>query len=151
MSKSKNISSKEVLDKMKKTEALFSALYFKYSRLFPNSNFWYQLSKEEAEHGEWIEALSESNDTLGLLVDEKSIQVIDRFNASIEIEIDTATEQNVASALEKAFRLENSFLEKRFFDLFGGHGDKYLQVVERLVVETKRHMEKVRIEKEKYQ
>jgi rubrerythrin len=144
-------SAKQIIELMIKSELDFSKLYLKYSRVFPNADFWLGLAQEENLHAEWLKALIESRD-----VDEIDTKItppafIMAMNLSVEEEIKSANNTSLIQALTKTMHLENTFLEKNYLELFEGHAESLKKVVGKLVEESRIHREKIKTELEKYE
>ena len=124
-------------------EDAIGRLYAEYARIFQDDEaFWMQFSKEESLHAEWIRSLQE-------LYEKGDVIHTGRFNEAalqtslkyIHNQIGKAREGRVtrAEALSISLSLENSLIEKKFFDAFAGDSAEVQRIRLMLVEATKKH------------
>lgn len=137
---------RRIVEFMIESEQDFFKLYLKYSRIFPNSEFWLELAREENIHAEWLQALLDSPDVEQIDTDIAPPAFIGAMNLSLKKEIASDDDVSLPVALAKVMYLENTFLENRYADVFHGNAKSVRDIIERLVSDSKKH--RVMIENE---
>lgn len=130
---------RRIVQFMIESEQGFFKLYLKYSRIFPNSEFWLKLAREENLHAEWLQALLDSPDVEKIDTNIAPPAFIGAMNLSLKKEIDSKEDISLSVALAKVMYLENTFLENRYLDIFHGNARSVQNVIERLLCEGKKH------------
>ena len=124
-------------------EEAIGRLYAEYAGIFQEDEaFWMQFSKEEFLHAEWIRSLQ-------VLNEKEEVLFTGRFNEAalqtslkyIHNQIEKAREGSVTriEALSISLSLENSLIEKKFFDAFAGDSAEVQRIRLLLVETTKKH------------
>lgn len=137
------MNSKSIIDLMVKNEEAFSRLYHKFSAIYPDSQFWIKLSKEETVHAQWLRALSESCDTRVLEVSSLTLSQIKNMLKTVDGEINSKKDISLEEALKKTLYFENSFIEHSYFDIFSDSSSSAHKVMENLKNETLQHIKRV--------
>ncbi|MCL5410279.1 MAG: hypothetical protein M1324_00275 [Patescibacteria group bacterium] len=137
------MNSKSIIDLMIKNEEAFSRLYHKFAAIYPDSQFWIKLSKEETAHAQWLRALSQSCDTRVLEVSPLTLSQIKNMLKTVEEEINSKEDLSLEEALKKTIHFENSFIEHSYFDIFSNSSPSAHRVIGNLKDETLHHIERV--------
>ncbi|HBI33823.1 MAG TPA: hypothetical protein DEA43_04240 [Candidatus Moranbacteria bacterium] len=135
----------EIISQMAKNEIKLSELYAKYAHAFPTRReFWNDIAREEVSHSAWI-------DTLKKRVEEGFIQFSsDRFNMDLlndfykyvqAEELKISEEMPLISALVASKEIEETLLEKKFFEVFKGDAPELEILLLALEYSTKNHRE----------
>lgn len=135
----------EIIDQMAKNEVKLSELYARYAHQFPaRKDFWSGLAVEEVSHSAWIK-------TLGKRVEEGNVMFSKgRFNIDLlrdfykyiqQQELDLKEGIPLISALVASKELEETLLEKRFFEVFKGDAPELEVLLLALEYSTKNHRE----------
>ena len=141
---------RRIVEFMIESEQGFFKLYLKYSRIFPNSEFWLELARQENIHAEWLKALLESSDVEKIGTEIAPPVFIGAMNLSLKKEIDSKEEISLPVALAKVMYLENTFLENRYLDIFHGNAKSVQDIITRLVHDGKKHRAMIEDEIVKY-
>lgn len=139
----------DVLELMRSYELLLKDLYKLFADKIPTEkDFWMKLSEEENKHAYWLEVLG-----VNMQKQELSLNGDSRFNlplikSSIEhvkeaVEDFNKIELNLFDALIFAKDIENSMIEKKFFEVFYGINDDFDRVMKLLKEETEKHSERI--------
>lgn len=139
----------DVLELMRNYELLLKDLYLLFADKIPTEKeFWMKLSEEENKHAYWLEVLG-----MNMQKQELSLNGDSRFNlplikSSIEhikevLEDFNKMELNLFDALVFAKDVENSMIEKKFFEVFYGINDDFDRVMRLLKEETEKHSERI--------
>lgn len=139
----------DVLELMRSYELLLKDLYALFAQKIPQEKeFWLKLSEEENKHAYWLEVLEMNIEKRGA-----SLNGDDRFNlplikSSIKhvkeaLDDFEKVELSFFDALIFAKDIENSMIEKKFFEVFYGIDDDFDRVMKLLKEETKKHSERI--------
>jgi len=142
-------STEDVLELMRSYELLLKDLYALFAQKIPaEKDFWMKLSEEESKHAYWLEVLGMSMQKHKLSLNDDS-----RFNLSlIKISIlhtqealDDFRKMEVSlfDALTFASDMENSMIEKKFFEVFYGQGKDFDRVMKLLKEGTIEHRQRI--------
>jgi len=137
---------RRIVEFMIESEQDFFKLYLKYSRIFPNSEFWLELARDQNLHTEWLTAFMESPEVEKIETDIAPPAFIGSINSSLKEQIDSEEEISLPVALAKVMYLENTFLENRYADVFHGNAQSVRDIIEQLISDSKKH--RVMIENE---
>lgn len=141
----------KILDLFEQNELNISRLYKIYAKIdIKYKNFWEQLAREEIQHALEIresykgkeDIFQENNFSRGIIK-----YVADFVQESVEKA--KKDKLNQTEALETALRIEQSFLEKKCFEIFISSNKKVQQVLEKLNQETEEHADRLRQKLEK--
>ena len=138
----------QLIEKLMANESAISRLYRQFAETFPQDrDFWNTISQEELMHASWIEKLRDrakegeigsGPTTIRTVAVENSIKYIDSL--SEKCRKGTITRLN---AYALAFDIEKSLLEKNFLSVFSIGPGKYKDLSDKLINETRLHMEKI--------
>jgi len=143
-----NFESGSILRLFEENELNISRLYRIYSEKIPQGKaFWIKLSKEEIQHALEIresykgkENIFKENTFARGTIKHVSDFVFDSINQA-------KTEKlSYVEALEIALRIEQSFLEKKCFEIFIPNQETVRNVLKKLNKETEKHIERLQIE-----
>lgn len=143
-----NFKSGSILDLFAQNELNVSRLYRLYSQKIPKQQvFWEKLSREEIQHAQEIEEaysgkeepFQENNFSRGI------IKYVADF---VQDSIKQAKEEKMShkKALQVALRIEQSFLEKKCFEIFIPNQQTIKKVLQKLNKETQEHIERLQKE-----
>ncbi len=135
-------SAKNIIGLLIQNERSLADLYFTYSKLFKNSEFWLSLSREEEQHAQFVITLFEDPDIPE--IDQKLInkKAIEDMIYSAESDIVAAKNITLDEALSRAVKYERMILEKNVFDIFASSKNpQALKLIDRLKVETTEHLD----------
>jgi hypothetical protein len=135
----------EIISAIAKNEIILSALYAKYGHAFASrKKFWDEIAREEVSHAAWI-------NTLKKRVEEGSVKFAhDRFNGDLVNDFSKYIQQQelrvnegmpLIEALEAAKEIEETMLEKKFFEVFHGDAPELEVLLLALEYSTKNHRE----------
>lgn len=142
----KSKEAKYIISLMIENELAFADLYYKYSMLFVDGDFWEELSRQEKRHAQWLKTLFESHDVLSLSPTFLSPLAIEMMVAAVEAEIVSEKKDTLAQALKKSLIFEKSFLENDFFEIFSDDVPSVKKVMTDLKAETKEHIKFIEAE-----
>jgi rubrerythrin len=144
-----NPSFQELLTMMIAHEEAIGGLYQDYGERFPSlAAFWRELAGEEHQHAGWLRRLEEMADFKGLFADEHrfKIKTIHTSLAFIQEErLKLATEHPTpVSCLNQALIIEESLIEKKYFEDFSVISPEHKRILENLAAETRAHIQRIR-------
>jgi rubrerythrin len=125
------------IEALAKNEDAIGDLYTTYARLIPDhGNFWSRMVDEERGHAIWLRRLIESVEDGEMKLDK------DRFDLStIDRSIDhinnlekeaVAKGIEILNAVSNALVVENSLLERKFFEIYDGDSDEVKRILTNL-------------------
>ncbi|MEI7890391.1 MAG: hypothetical protein WCI36_00320 [bacterium] len=134
-----------IVEQMAKNEVKLSELYAKYGHAFASrKEFWEELAREEISHGAWIGTLKKK-------VEEGSVAFNrERFNLSLLSEFHDYVQSQedkiktgiaLIDALKASRKIEETLLEKNFFEVFAGDAPDLEVLLLALEYSTKNHRE----------
>jgi hypothetical protein len=146
-----NFESSRILDLFEANELNVSRLYKIYSKInLKNKNFWEKLAKEEIEHAIEIRDCYDGREDV---FEENAFSrgTIKHVADFVRESIDKVKNQKIShlEAVETALRIEQSFIEKKCFEIFIPNQKKVKDVLRKLNKETEEHIERLRIELER--
>ncbi|HPR50834.1 MAG TPA: hypothetical protein PLU81_03555 [Deltaproteobacteria bacterium] len=143
-----NDSFDQLIEKLMANETAISGLYRQFAETFPqDADFWKSISQEELMHASWIEKLrdveqkgeiGQGTTTIRVTAIESSIKYIDSLTEKCR-----RGEIERVNAFALAYDIENSLLEKKFLSVFAFGSGTYKGLSDKLVDETKQHIEKI--------
>ncbi len=143
-----NLQSKSILETFEQNELNISELYKIYSEKIPKKkSFWEKISKEEIRHAEEIRKIDK--ETEASFEESKFHQgIIRNIFEFVEKSLHEAKQKEIThvDALSAALRVEQSFLEKRSFEIFSPTQKTVKEVLQRLNLETEGHIKKLQDE-----
>jgi rubrerythrin len=144
-----NPSFQELLSMMIAHEEAIGGLYQEYGERFPTlASFWRELAAEEHQHAGWLRRLEEMADFKGLFADEHRFKV-----EAIRTSLNFIKEERFKLALEhptpaiclnKALIIEESLIEKKYFEVFTAIGPEHRRILENIAAETQTHARRIR-------
>jgi len=139
----------DIIELMKGYELVLKDLYKLFSEKIPEEKeFWLRLSEEENKHAYWLEVL-------GINIEKKNISLNgdNRFNLPLikssinhineSLDDFNKMELGLFDALTFARDMENSMIEKKFFEVFYGINDDFDRVMKLLKEETEEHRKRI--------
>jgi hypothetical protein len=136
-----------LLKKLMENETAVGDLYAQFSVTFPSDSvFWNDLSLQEQEHARWIGQLRDlarkdhikTRDAIYIKAVETSIKYI-----KFMLEKCKKGGMSRENAFTLAFDIENSLIEKKFFEVFGFENTPFRIVLDELIEETGKHRKKI--------
>ncbi|KKP68737.1 MAG: hypothetical protein UR66_C0003G0002 [Candidatus Moranbacteria bacterium GW2011_GWE1_35_17] len=139
----------DVLELMRSYELLLKDLYALFAlKISEEKEFWLKLSEEENKHAYWLEVLGANMQKQNI-----SLNGDDRFNLPLmkssishiqeSLEDFKKVEISLFDALTFASDMENSMIEKKFFEVFYGINDDFDRVMKLLKEETIAHSQRI--------
>jgi rubrerythrin len=144
-----NSSFHELLTVMIEHEEIIGGLYQDYGERFPSlAAFWRELAGEERQHAGWLRRLEEMADFKGLFTAENRFK-IEAVRTSLafvtEERLKLAAEHPTPlSCLNKALIIEESLIEKKYFEVFTAITPEYKRILETVAAETRAHAQRIR-------
>jgi rubrerythrin len=143
-----NPSFQELLTMMIAHEEAIGGLYQDYGERFPSlAAFWRELAGEEHQHAGWLRRLEEMADFKGHFSTEnhRKIETILTSLAFVKAErAKLATEHPTpVSCLNQAFIIEESLIEKKYFEDFSAISPEQKRILENLAAETRAHVQRI--------
>ena len=138
-----------VIELLSKNEETISQLYTAYAEKFPDyRDLWSDLAGQEKEHSRWIDDLCSKIKNGGIYCNAA------RFNSEAvkssikyineQLNIAKTTDISLRNALGIALDLENSLIEKKYFEVFEGDSAELKQTLLNLAEATNRHRIKIK-------
>ncbi|HOW36550.1 MAG TPA: hypothetical protein PL155_09080 [Candidatus Omnitrophota bacterium] len=148
-------SSAVVVEMMADIEEIIGQHYQAYAQKFPEQkDFWTTLVSEENHHAQWIRAMySKVGDGLVSLNEKRfNAESIREFQARLAEMLKNlrGKEMSIKDALEESLSIEKMLLEKNFFEVFQTKSPEILEIVTRIVEETRSHRGRIEQMLEKY-
>jgi Mg2+/Co2+ transporter CorB len=143
-----NLESKSILEAFEQNELKISRLYKIYSEKIPHKrSFWEKISKEEIQHAEEIRGINKKEEAS---FEENKFHrgIIRNIFDFIEVSIREVEKKKLShvEALNVALRIEQSFLEKKSFEIFAPNQKTVKEVLQKLNLETEEHIKKLQNE-----
>jgi hypothetical protein len=137
-----------IIGAMMQHEQALARLYEFYAEKFLEcKDFWADLSREEIQHANWLDALQAE------IEDGSEDFVVERFSlATLEHSLNyvrelraRAKESNflLMNALSTALQLEKALIENKYFEVLGGDNAETKRTLDKLAQSTKIHYEKL--------
>ena len=140
-----------IVEKFAANEETIAGLYEDFAQKFPqHKDFWSNLAKEEHQHARWIRRLNtrinQEKNFGRVLIDKFPLQTIERSLEGIKRIAEEAKDADLTfeEALKISMELEESLLEKRYFEIFQGEQAEINQVLGFLEKETIMHSDRIR-------
>jgi len=139
----------DIIEMLAKNEETVSQLYSAYEDRFPEyKDFWSGLAVEEIDHANELRKLCEIAGEGSLHIKEGRFNTtaIGSFSSYVKKESEPERVQalSLINALSVALSIEESMIERKFFDVFEAYSAELRHVLLSLAAETKRHREQVR-------
>jgi hypothetical protein len=136
------------IELMQRLEDSVAQLYEIYARKFPDyANFWMTLALQENMHADLIRGLGAmvSSGTIAFKEDRFSIEQLQQAfdNLQHELQIARQTDYSLSKATAIALNLEESLIEKSFFEIFESDSQEMKDVFADLARDTQEHIKKL--------
>jgi hypothetical protein len=141
----------KILDLFEQNELNVSRLYKIYSKIDKKyQKFWEKLAREEIQHA--LEIRESYQGQEDIFQENKFSRGIIKYVADFvpkSVEKAKKNKLSQTEAFETALRIEQSFLEKKCFEIFIPSHQKVKEVLEKLNQETEEHVERLKLELDK--
>jgi len=139
----------ELLEAMREHELTLAHLYGLYAKKYPDyEDFWVSLSLEENQHAAWLDKLwiEIENGSEDIIIERFPIGAVQRSTEYVKSLEDTTNQPDftLVNALSTALRLEEAFMENKFFEVCEGDSVKTKRTLNLLAQSTQEHCRKVR-------
>ncbi|MDK9705577.1 MAG: hypothetical protein OEL83_00885 [Desulforhopalus sp.] len=139
---------KNIINLLVWQELLLANLYRLFAKQFPQyCQFFEDLSGDEQKHASWLKQLADSGERGFIVFTEGKVktQDIDAYNNYLEkVILKTENgELTLAEAVRYAGEMERSLIERDVFSHFDSTSTKAKEILEKLVLETRRHINKI--------
>ena len=136
------------IELMQRIEDSVAQLYETYAQKFPeHANFWMTIALQENMHADWVRGLGAmlSSGTMSFKEDRFSIEQLQQSLDDLRNELQTArqTDYSISEATAIALKLEESLIEKSFFEIFESDSQEMKEVFEDLTKDTQEHIAKL--------
>ena len=136
-----------VLNKLAEVEESVGRLYEAYAALFPDyRQFWSGLVDEEKQHAVWVRELCSlvEKGTAKFNENRFNIFAIQTYINYLKEELDKASGRKLVNALSIALYVEESMMEKKYFEIINGDSEELKQTLRKLTGATQIHIARVR-------
>lgn len=139
----------DVLRRLAENEEAIGILYREYASRYPEyDSFWLGLSADEKEHAGWIQILIATIDQGELFINQSRFneQAILSYLGYLQREQAKLRQGDTTllNALAVTLYIEESLIERKYFEVFQSDAPKLKQVLENLAAATRTHIEKAR-------
>jgi len=139
----------DLLNRLAQNEEAIGTLYREYAERFPDYHgFWSGLASEEGEHACWIRDLCSTASETGLLIKQGRFneEAVKTYLNYLGRELDKVRqgETTVLNALAATLYIEESMIEKKYFDVFESDAPQLKHVLLRLEEATRVHVDRAR-------
>ena len=143
-----------IIETLAESEETIGRLYQAYASRFPEYNeLWMGLADQEKNHAAWIRNLGEKVHAgqVFLQADRFKVPAIRTFINHTEKEIETTKNPALKSinALSVAFYIEDSLIERKYFEVFESDSTELKKLLQDLAEATKTHATKIKTEWDK--
>ncbi|KTB48307.1 hypothetical protein DEALK_11530 [Dehalogenimonas alkenigignens] len=138
--------STSVIEALAQNEELIGELYQTYADRLPiRKQLWQSLAGEEKMHAAWLRQFGQMQGDVKVS-NRFSIAAISTYRAYVQKEIKSAISGvvNDRQALTTSLYIEESLIEKNFFEAFSGEGQSFKAVLKQLIAETNIHISKIK-------
>ncbi|HAV11442.1 MAG TPA: hypothetical protein DCX32_02770 [Candidatus Moranbacteria bacterium] len=136
-----------IVELLAKNEDKLSELYALYGEKFTfMKKFWDELTEDELGHGRWVKTLKKKVEEGAVQFGEHRFDkdMLEDFYKSVQLQIFEANKEiNVVDALKNAVKIEQTMIEKRFFDVFKGDSVELEILLLALRYSTENHLKSV--------
>jgi len=139
----------ELLEALKEHELALANLYEVYADAFPECrDFWADLSKDELQHANWIDALYArvKNSDEDFVAERFRVEPIKHSIKYVKQQAARASEPDftLINALSTALQLEKALIENKYFEVFAGDSAQTQRTLALLADCTRAHHDKLR-------
>lgn len=145
----------DILSRLAENEEAIGVLYQEYAKRYPDySSFWSGLAHEEEEHACWIRALCSIASETGLVIkqgrfNEAALQTYCNYLGR-ELANVKQGDTTLLNALAATLYIEESMIERKYFDVFEADAPELKRVLLRLAEATEVHVDRARETLENY-
>lgn len=145
----------DILELLAGNEETIGRLYTRYSQRFHEmADFWNELADDERNHAVWIRSLKEKTENRESYVKPERFKpaAIKTFVDHTEKEISEASTQGyqLINALSVAFFIEDSLIEKKYFDVISTDSVELKNLLQKLDSATRKHAQRIKEARDKY-
>jgi len=145
----------DVIELLAESEETIGRLYDAYGQKFPEmGEFWQGLADDERSHALWIRSLKEKTKGRELFLKPERFKsaAINSFANHTEKEITAAAKPGyqLINALSMAFFIEDSLIEKKYFEVLATDSAELSDLLQRLESATRKHAQKIKNARENY-
>ena len=138
----------ELLEALKEHEMALANLYEVYADVFPECrDFWTDLSKDELQHANWIDALYArvKNSDEDFVAERFRVEPIKHSIKYVKQQAARAYEADftLINALSTALQLEEALIENKYFEVFAGDSAQTQRTLALLADCTRTHHDKL--------
>jgi hypothetical protein len=139
---------KNIIDLMVWQELLLANLYRLFAKQFPlHGDFFRELSEDEKKHASWLKQLCDAGESGAIIFDEGMVKIkgIETYNNYLEKIILKAENEELtfAEAVRYTGAIERSLIERNVFTHFQSTSEKAKGILDKLILETKKHIKKI--------
>jgi hypothetical protein len=134
------------LELLIENEELVSKLYFTYAQRFnEEKKFWLQKSAEEKTHAELLTGVLSVAQELPAFFQEGrfSLETIEITTSMVNTALEKSARCTLKEALAAAREVENSLIERYFFQVMSGDSALVRNVFTKIEEDTRRHREEI--------
>ncbi len=144
-----------IIELLAGSEETIGRLYAAYAQKFPvMAEFWQGLADDEHSHALWIRSLKEKLKGRELFIKPERFKpaAILSFVKHTEKEITDAGKPGyqLINALSMAFFIEESLIEKKYFEAFAADSAELTDLLHRLEAATRKHAQLTKEARDKY-
>ncbi|KKU53926.1 MAG: hypothetical protein UX75_C0030G0012 [Candidatus Moranbacteria bacterium GW2011_GWE2_47_10] len=136
-----------IADQLAKNEDKLSELYALYREKFTfMKKFWDELTEDELGHGAWVRTLRKKIEDGTVQFGEHRFNkdLLEDFYKNVQLQIFEAEKEiSLVDALRNAVKMEQTMIEKRFFDVFKGDSVELEILLLALRYSTENHLKTV--------
>ncbi len=139
----------DLLNRLAENEEAIGVLYREYAERFPDYHgFWSGLARDESEHASWIRTLCSTAPEAGLYIkqgrfNEEAVKTYLNYLGR-ELEKVRQGDTTVLNALAATLYIEESMIEKKYFDVFESDAPQLKHVLLSLEEATRAHVDRAR-------
>ena len=139
----------DILHRLAENEEAIGVLYHEYAERFPEyDSFWYGLAGEEKEHANWIRRLCSTAVERGLFINQARFnkEALQTYINYLQHELAKAKqgETTLLNGLSVTLYIEESLIERKYFDVFETDSAELKHVLRKLAASTRTHLDKTR-------
>lgn len=136
-----------IVEQLAKNEDKLSELYALYGEKFTfMKKFWDELTEDELGHGKWVRTLEKKIEegTVQFAENRFNKDMLEDFYKSIQLQIFEANKDiSLVEALKNAVKIEQTMIEKKFFEVFKGDSIDLEILLLALRYSTENHLKNV--------
>jgi len=138
-----------ILHRLAENEEAIGVLYQEYAKRFPDyESFWVGLASEEKEHASWIRRLYSTAAESALFFNQKRFnkEAIQTYLNYLQRELVKVKqgETTLINALSVTLYIEESLIERKYFDVFETDSVELKHVLLNLAASTRIHLDRAR-------